>query len=124
VKNISLVVMTVFYIVTGVNHFINPQFYKSVMPAWVPFHDTVIIISGIFEILFALLLIFQSTRRIGAWSIIVLLIAVFPANIQAVVNNIDNDSPLLWMSVLRLPLQVVLILWAYTFAKREKYQQL
>jgi uncharacterized membrane protein len=122
VKKVSLVLMTTLYILTGINHFINPQFYKSVMPEWVPFHDAVIIISGICEILFALLLILNQTRRIGAWCIILLLIAVFPANVQAVVNNINNDDGLfLWMSVLRLPVQVVLIIWAYTFTKKQRY---
>jgi uncharacterized membrane protein len=113
--------MIALYIVAGINHFINPQFYRSVVPTWIPFHDAIIVISGICEIAFALFLISKSTRRIGAWCIIILLIAVFPANVQAVINNSNNNGFWLWVTVLRLPLQVVLITWAYTFTKKENF---
>jgi uncharacterized membrane protein len=67
--------------------------------------------------LFALLLLFPLTRRIAAWCIIVLLIAVFPANIQMVINYCQENNHLLWLAVLRLPLQIILIAWAYHFTK-------
>jgi uncharacterized membrane protein len=117
-KKVSLYIMTVFYLFAGVNHFINPQFYLKIMPPWMPYHKELVFISGVFEILFALLLIFQSTRRVGAWCIILLLIAIFPANIQMLLNYIHENNTLLWVAILRLPLQVLLILWAYSFTKR------
>ena len=110
--------MIVFYLVAGINHFIHPEFYFKIMPPWLPWHNELVFISGAFEILFALLLIFQSTRRVGAWCIILLLIAIFPANIQMLLNYNHENNPLLWVAILRLPLQVLLILWAYYFTKR------
>ena len=74
--------MAVFYMAAGINHFVNPIFYKKIMPPWVPWHYPLIYISGGVEILLGLLLIPAPTRKLAAWGIIVLLLAVFPANVQ------------------------------------------
>ena len=117
-KNSSVYAMSVLYVVTGLTHFIHPQFFLTIMPVWVPFHQSMVIISGACEILFAFLLLFPLTRRIAAWLIIALLIAVFPANIQMAVNYFNESNPMLWIALLRLPLQLVLIGWAYHFTKQ------
>ena len=116
-KKLSLFVMSVFYVTAGVNHFWHLGFYLRIMPPWLPWHNELVVISGICEISFGLLLLFSSTRRLAAWSIILLLIAVFPANIQMLLNYLNESNPKLWISILRLPLQIILIWWAYTFTK-------
>jgi uncharacterized membrane protein len=116
-KKTGLYIMAALYVAAGINHFIHPEFYRKIMPPWLPFHDGLIFISGIFEILFALLLLLPVTRRLAAWGIIALLIAVFPANIQMMLNYQQENNPGLWLAVLRLPLQVLLIWWAYSFTK-------
>jgi uncharacterized membrane protein len=117
VKKISLILITGLYIVAGINHFIHPGTYRSIMPHWVPFPGAAIFVSGVCEVLFALLLIPRYTRRMAAWGIILLLIAVFPANIQMTLNYFNEHHPGLWLTIIRLPLQVVLIWWAYGFSK-------
>ena len=109
--------MALFYFAAGLNHFIQPVFYLKIMPPWVPLHKELVFISGVCEVLFALLLLLPFTRRFAAWCIIALLIAVFPANIQMMLNYIDENNPALWVSILRLPLQPLLIWWAYGFTK-------
>lgn len=109
--------MALFYFAAGLNHFIRPGFYIKIMPPWMPLHKELVLISGIAEVLFALLLLFPVTRRFGAWGIIALLVAVFPANIQMLINYYQQNNPMLWIAVLRLPLQLVLIWWAYGFTK-------
>jgi uncharacterized membrane protein len=116
-KKFSLFVMSVFYVGAGVNHFWHPQYYIRIMPFWLPWHNELVLISGICEILFGLLLLFSSTRRLAAWGIILLLLAVFPANIQMMLNYWNESNPQLWISILRLPLQIILIWWAYMFTK-------
>ena len=111
--------MSVFYIVAGINHFIHPLFYKKIMPPYIPWHMPMIYASGIIEILLGILLIPFATRRLAAWGIIFLLIAIFPANINMMLNYLDEKDPDLWITVLRLPLQILLIWWAYTFTKKE-----
>lgn len=112
--------MSLLYIVAGVNHFWNPEFYLRIMPPWLPWHNELEVISGVCEILFGLLLLFSSTRRLAAWGIILLLIAVFPANIQMMLNYLRESNPKLWVSIIRLPLQIILIWWAYSFTKNIK----
>jgi len=117
-KKISLYVLATFYMLAGVYHFVNPWVYKKIMPPWLPGHYQLIYISGAFEILLGALLLPPATRRTAAWGIIVLLVAVFPANIQMMLNYREQQHPWLWIVILRLPVQVLLIGWAYGFTKK------
>jgi uncharacterized membrane protein len=119
-KKISLFIMAFFYVVAGVNHFINPNFYKKIMPPWLHWHYFIIYFTGVCEIVFGLLLIPKQTRKASAWCIIALLVAVFPANIQMMLNFWHQHSLYLWLAILRLPLQLLLIGWAYLFARNSK----
>ncbi len=117
-KLAGLVLMIVLYLGAGINHFIRPGFYLAIMPPWIPFHAAMVFISGVAEVLLAILLIFPATRKPAAWGIIFLLIAVFPANVQMMINYINEGNPKTWISVVRLPLQFVLVLWAYVYARK------
>lgn len=109
--------MAILYGIAGINHFIHPEIYINIMPSWIPYKEQLVFLSGFCEILFALLLLPVLTRRIGAWLIIALLIAVFPANIQMAINYYRENANYLWLALLRLPIQVILILWAYDLTK-------
>jgi uncharacterized membrane protein len=117
-KRVSLAVMILFYIAAGLNHFINPDFYLPIMPLYLPWHLQLICIIGAFEILFALLLIPVKTRKAAAWLVIALLVAVFPANIQMTINYVSENNPDLWISIVRLPIQLLLIWWAWSFTRK------
>ncbi|NOS84748.1 MAG: DoxX family protein [Ignavibacteria bacterium] len=116
-KRVSLAVMILFYTAAGLNHFINPAFYLPIMPPYLPWHLQLIYISGAFELLFAFMLIPEKTRRTSAWLIIALLVAVFPANIQMTINYVSENNPDLWISIVRLPIQLLLIWWAWMFTR-------
>jgi uncharacterized membrane protein len=116
-QKISLYLMAALYIAAGANHFAHPEAYIKIMPHWVPLHKEMVFISGTLEVSFALLLIFPLTRRLAAWCIIALLIGIFPANIQMMLDYLHGHNPQLWLTVLRLPLQIVLIWWAHSFTK-------
>lgn len=117
-KRFSLLVMILFYIAAGLNHFIDPAFYLPIMPPYLPWHLLLIYISGAFELLFGIMLIPDKTRRTSAWLIIALLVAVFPANIQMTINYVSENNPDLWISIVRLPIQFLLIWWAWVFTKK------
>ena len=117
-KLILLYVMALALVAAGVYHFVNPKMYQRIMPTYLSWHMPLIYISGVCEIVFGLLLIPESTRPVGAWLVIALLIAVFPANIQMAVNFYQRHKPTLWIAILRLPLQVVLIYWAWIYTKK------
>jgi uncharacterized membrane protein len=116
-KKVLLYVMALFYTVAGINHFLHPQNYMQIMPPFLPYPLALVYISGICEALFGLLLIPAGTRRVAAWLIIALLLAVFPANIQMMLNYRQSHNPLFWITILRLPLQVLLIWWAHLYTR-------
>ncbi len=89
------------------------------MPLWLPWHRALVYISGMLEGLYGVMLVLPATTRIAALLIISLLIAVFPANIQMAVNYYEEGNPNLWVAITRLPLQFVLIYWAYLYTKKE-----
>ena len=117
-KNISLYLMALLYIAAGISHFLMPGYYLDIMPPYLPWHLKLIYFSGVCEILFGILLIPITTRRISAWLIIALLIAVFPANIQMTINYANEHNPDLWISIVRLPVQIFLVWWAWVFTKK------
>ena len=110
--------MAMLYVAAGVNHFVHPRTYTGIMPPWLPAHLQLVYLSGIAEIALGILLMPQGTRIWAAWGLIVLLIAVFPANIQMMLNYFKTSHPMRWLGVARLPLQVVVIWWAWLYTKR------
>lgn len=112
--------MTLLFVVAGINHFINPEFYLKIMPSYIPYHLFMVYLSGVFEIAFAILLIPQKTRRVGACLIILLLLAIFPANIKMAFDFYKDNNPYLWIAIVRLPFQLLLIWWAWTYARKLK----
>lgn len=106
-----------FFIGAGLNHFINTDFYLSIMPPYLPWHLPLVYASGVAETALGVLLLVRRWSRLAAWGLIFLLIAVFPANLHMALNadSYSQFSPvLLW---LRLPLQGLLIAWAYLYTR-------
>jgi len=119
-RTISLCSLAILFLFAGANHFIKPEFYKQLMPNYLPLHYEIIFISGVFEMLLGFGLFFEKTRKMSAWGIVALLIAVYPANIYMWMNNIQIDgkaTPALFHYI-RLPMQFVLVYWAYSFTKK------
>ncbi len=121
-KSILRWILTVVMVGAGANHFINPAPYLGMMPDALPAHEALVYISGIFEMLGGLGLILPATRKLAAWGLVALLIAVFPANINMAVNHLPlgTDTIPTWALWARLPLQLVLIAWAYWFTRDDR----
>ena len=111
--------LTVFMVAAGVNHFIAPETYAAMVPSFLPAPRALVYVSGIAEIAGGLGLILPATRRLAAWGLIALFLAVFPANINMAVNDLPLGSRQLpaWALWGRLPLQLVLIAWAFWYTR-------
>jgi uncharacterized membrane protein len=109
--------MAALYITAGIFHFVAPRFFLNIVPTYIPirYHKSLVSISGVFEIVFGTMMFPEATRTYGAWLIIALLIAVFPANIQMSVTFYQNKNPYFWGTIARLPLQIILIYWAWMY---------
>lgn len=113
-NNVLLYIQALVYIVAGINHFINPKTYLAIMPPYIPAHNLMVVLSGVAEVVLGIGLLVPATRSLSAWGIIVLLVAVFPANIYMATSDRFLDFPA-WLRWGRLPLQGVLLWWAYKY---------
>src|SRR5262245_24013514 len=107
------------FITAGLNHFRDPEFYLRIMPPYLPWPSALHRIAGFFEIVLGMMLLISNYQSLAAWGLIALLIAVFPANIHMAINHQlypDLSVISLW---LRLPLQFVLIAWAWWYTKKD-----
>ena len=107
------------FVLAGINHFINADFYLKMMPSYLPAHLFFVYLSGVFEIALGILLLIPKFTRLAAWGLIALLIAVFPANLYMATNAeiFPEFSPT--ALYLRLPVQIILIAWAFWFTRRK-----
>lgn len=110
---VLLIALSLLFINIGIDHFVNPDFYRSIMPAYLPMHTEAIYISGFFEILGGVAILFPKLRSMAGWGLVLLLIVVFPVNIHMAVNpNLFPDIPLSFLYI-RLVLQFIIIYWTY-----------
>ncbi len=104
------------FLTTGVLHFLAADVFVRVVPPYLPYPQALVLASGAAEIAGALgVLVPGLVRRLAGWGLILLLAAVFPANVHMALHPDQiaglNVAPLiLW---LRLPLQLVLIAWVW-----------
>ena len=112
--------MSFLYIIVGIKHFVDVEYFVSIVPNYISWKKEAVFISGFFEILLGILLLFHKTRKLAAWGIILLLIAVFPANIYLYVSEIPRD--ILNISkidaLIRMPFQIPLIIISYWHSKK------
>jgi uncharacterized membrane protein len=121
---VGLVIMGLFYVVAGINHFRSPLTYLAVMPPYIPWPLVMIYISGVAEILGGIGVlvpdgfVFARTRAFAAWGLVALLIAVSPVHINMCLHPEQFPGVPLWAIWLRLPLQLPLIAWAWYYTRR------
>ena len=112
------VVMGLFIGFAGVMHFASPEFFNDIVPPWLPPSEAFwTYISGVAEILIAVLLLRQSSRRAGAIAAIWLYIAVYPANLYMAWDWRDQPFSDQVVSYGRLPFQFLFIWLAWKIAK-------
>ena len=117
-KLIALWALAIAMVGIGVLHFVRPKPFVRIVPKYLTTPLALVYISGFFEILGGIGLLVPATRAWAAWGLIALYVAVFPANIYMLTDNVSLDpkKPIpRWALWLRLPFQLVFIAWAYWF---------
>ena len=119
-RSIGIALVFLWFFVGGAAHFIYTDAEMQIVPPWLPQHRWIVLISGGFELAGALGLLARQTRRPAGLGLILLTLAVTPANIYMWQNpELFPDIPT-WALALRLPLQGALIacIWWSTIPPR------
>jgi uncharacterized membrane protein len=107
--------------VVGSNHFIAPDFYYPLIPDYIGDKTLVNVTAGVVELLLALLVLYPKTRRIGAYGVILMLIAFIPSHVYFIqIGSCVNDGLCVapWISWSRLLIiHPILIYWAYSVGR-------
>jgi len=123
-KRPLLFVMGPLYVVAGVLHFLAPKVYARVVPPSLPKPVALVYLSGIAEVVLGVGVLLRRTRRVSAWGLVALLVAVFPANVYMATDEVglelvpESARGLARVGAwVRLPLQGVLVLWAWWYTR-------
>lgn len=119
--NIALsarIAMSIMLVFTAIGHFVFTKGMAMMIPKFIPFKESFVYITGIFEILIAIGLLIPKLKSLSGWVLIIFLLLMLPANIYAALNNVNyqngtfdgNGITYLWF---RIPLQFLFIIWTY-----------
>ena len=109
--------MSFFYVYVGIQHFIDANWFLYIIPPLlVPIGLELVYISGLFEIIFGLMLLYPNSRKIACYGLMLLLIAVYPANLYLAFY--EEPQKLIGISAfaaswVRLPIQFIFLGLAY-----------
>ena len=109
-------VLALIFLVGGFFHLQKPKLYKKITPPYIPYKNSMVLLSGIAEMVFGLMLIGKDTQHFGAWGIIILLVMFFPVHIYMLQNKQASLKLPKWLLILRISLQFLLIYWAWMYA--------
>ncbi len=102
-------------ITAGVLHFVSTDAFAQIVPDWLPWPRELVLISGVFEIAGGVGLFIPKLRRWAGYGLILLYVAVLPANVHMAIYRIqplDFEIPDFWLWA-RIPFQIVFIVWAW-----------
>ena len=105
----------VIFIVAGFMHFQKPKIYEKIMPPYLPAHKSMVILSGVLEMILGFMLLNPDTQVIAAWGIMILLVLFLPVHLYMLQEEKASLKLPKWVLILRIPLQFALIYWAYQY---------
>lgn len=110
-----MLLIAAIFIVAGLLHLVVPGAYEGVMPPWLPYPRELVLVSGVFQIAGGLGVLHPRTRRAAGWGLILLLLAVWPANVQMFLDARESAASATTQALLalRIPLQIPLIWWVW-----------
>ena len=113
-KRALKILLIIFWIGSGINHFRIPDFYLNLMPGYIPWHETMIYLSGMTEIAAGIMVAIPKTRRYGVWFIQAHLLIFMTVHVHMIQNaaSLYPEIPLIGLWI-RLPIQALFATWAW-----------
>ncbi|MCW3463847.1 DoxX family protein [Chitinophaga nivalis] len=108
----------VMFLLIGTFHLVKPKKLTYMIRGMLPFPLALVIGTGILEIVLGAGLLFSGTQYRAGIALVILLVAMFPANIRVAVNQLPPPGGLpakpwyTWSRLLFQPVYILWILWA------------
>lgn len=110
-----LYVMALLYVLAGIYHFLKPNLYMRIMPGYLPNHKMLVYLSGLVEIGLGIMICFEDYQKIGLYGIIAMLFVFLLVHFYMLSGEKASAGIPRWILILRIPLQFVLMFWAYSY---------
>ncbi len=107
--------MGVIFVLAGMNHFRKPKMYGRIMPPYIPAQNTLVLLSGIVEMILGFMVMNKNSQETAAWAIIAMLLVFLPVHFYMLQNERAAMKLPKWVLILRIPLQFALVYWAYLY---------
>ena len=117
--------LSLFFIFTGLGHFIRTQEMAAMLPLNVPYRVELVYLTGILELLGAIGVWIPRLTRLTGFLLIVMLIAILPANIYSAINRVDfggHEAGPVYLLV-RIPFQLFVMWWTYFATEQNWFKQ-
>lgn len=105
----------IIFVLAGMNHFRKPKLYERVIPPYIPAQATIVLLSGLLEMILGFMLMNGNTQTEAAWGIIILLILFIPVHIYMLQEQKAALKLPKWVLILRIPLQFGMMYWAFLY---------
>lgn len=103
------------FVLAGANHFRKPKIYERIMPPYIKAIPTMVLLSGIVEMILGFMILTPQSQAIAAWGIIIILLLFLPVHVHMLQNKEAAMNMPKWLLIVRVPLQFGLMLWAYQY---------
>ena len=117
--------LTLFFLFTGVGHFIKTEEMAGMLPLSVPYRTELVYFTGILELLGAIGVWIPRLTQLTGFLLILMLIAILPANIYSAINRVNfggHEAGPVYLLV-RIPFQLFVIWWTYFATKQNWFKQ-
>jgi uncharacterized membrane protein len=122
----ALGLMVLLLLTAGTMHFVRPASFFQIVPPFVPFPRVAVYLSGGLELLLGVGLLLPRRSRAAALAVVLLLVAVFPANLYHWLADVHVDGAAApgWYHLVRIPAQGLLVAWAFWLSRPPRLPEL
>ena len=103
------------YVIAGIMHFLKPRMYLRIMPPYLPYHKELVFISGIIEIALGIAICIPALKNFAVYGLVAMLLIFLTVHFYMLSNEKGGAGIPKWILILRIPLQFVLIYWAWSY---------
>jgi len=99
----------------GIMHFVKPKMYMRIMPQYLPNHKLLVLLSGVAEIILGIGVCFPITKNFSIYGLVLMLAVFLLVHFYMLSSKKASAGFPKWLLLLRLPIQFVLMYWAYSY---------